>query len=209
MRIDQAVSCRKFDREVARLQSQEALLRSWGVHLQEIVFPNIQLLCVPRHRLILHLPVVMPGLAPNGQQVVQFQPVKCPSLAARAFGVHLSLEDFDIRPPSVSFVDPWNREPLKHEEMFRALHESAAGVTIEVLHAPHPSTDLPFLCMPGVREYHDHPQHSGNDWSLYRGGLSVCDLILTLWRTCMGTQAHLIAASPPQVLWNLAPSVAH
>lgn len=27
---------------------------------------------------------------------------------------------------------------------------------------------LPFLCLPGVREYHDHPGHSGDPWELHR-----------------------------------------
>ena len=28
--------------------------------------------------------------------------------------------------------------------------------------------DLPFLCVPGVKEYHDHPGHSGDPWEIHR-----------------------------------------
>lgn len=28
--------------------------------------------------------------------------------------------------------------------------------------------ELPFLCIAGVREYHDHPAHSGDAWELHR-----------------------------------------
>ncbi len=28
--------------------------------------------------------------------------------------------------------------------------------------------DIPFLCVAGVREYHEHPAHSGDQWELYR-----------------------------------------
>jgi hypothetical protein len=28
--------------------------------------------------------------------------------------------------------------------------------------------EVPFLCHPGVREYHRHPAHDGNDWLLHR-----------------------------------------
>src|SRR5260370_24884042 len=28
--------------------------------------------------------------------------------------------------------------------------------------------DIPFLCIAGVREYHDHPGHSGDSWELHR-----------------------------------------
>jgi hypothetical protein len=27
---------------------------------------------------------------------------------------------------------------------------------------------VPFLCLPGTREYHDHPGHSGDAWELHR-----------------------------------------
>jgi hypothetical protein len=29
--------------------------------------------------------------------------------------------------------------------------------------------EIPFLCIPGVREYHQHPAHTGNSWLLHRG----------------------------------------
>jgi hypothetical protein len=28
--------------------------------------------------------------------------------------------------------------------------------------------DVPFLCLAGVREYHEHPAHSGDSWELHR-----------------------------------------
>ena len=28
--------------------------------------------------------------------------------------------------------------------------------------------ELPFLCIAGVREYHEHPAHSGDRWELHR-----------------------------------------
>ena len=32
----------------------------------------------------------------------------------------------------------------------------------------HPDTGRPFFCVPGIRQYHDHPQHSGDSWLLQR-----------------------------------------
>ncbi|RUY35501.1 hypothetical protein EN981_26380, partial [Mesorhizobium sp. M7A.F.Ca.CA.001.13.2.1] len=34
--------------------------------------------------------------------------------------------------------------------------------------------DEPFLCMAGVREYHDNPAHSGDPWLLHRGSGEGC-----------------------------------
>ncbi len=28
--------------------------------------------------------------------------------------------------------------------------------------------DIPFLCIAGVREYHEHPAHTGDSWQLHR-----------------------------------------
>lgn len=28
--------------------------------------------------------------------------------------------------------------------------------------------DIPFLCLPGVLEYHEHPAHTGDSWWLHR-----------------------------------------
>ena len=29
--------------------------------------------------------------------------------------------------------------------------------------------DRPFICLPGIREYHDNPAHSGDPWLMHRG----------------------------------------
>ena len=33
---------------------------------------------------------------------------------------------------------------------------------------PNGDDDIPFLCIAGVREYHEHPAHSGDRWESYR-----------------------------------------
>ena len=33
---------------------------------------------------------------------------------------------------------------------------------------PHPLTGKPFLCLPGIREYHTHPSHLSELWEGYR-----------------------------------------
>ena len=57
----------------------------------------------------------------------------------------------------------------------------------------HPETGHVFLCKPGVREYHTHPEHSGDDWLLYRGqGFGtlgqICD---SLWHLAVRTVTGL------------------
>jgi hypothetical protein len=96
--------------------------------------------------------------------------------------VRIDFANYDLWPPSVTFIDlaegsPW-MPPM------RAIVETPDGPR-DLLVDGHPQTGLPFLCVPGTREYHSHPQHSGDDWLLHRctgaGRLGpLCDL---LWRT--------------------------
>ncbi|WP_241359668.1 putative metal-binding protein, partial [Escherichia coli] len=44
--------------------------------------------------------------------------------------------------------------------------------------------DIPFLCLPGVREYHDHPAHTGDSWLLHRrsGEGSLHFILESIWK---------------------------
>jgi hypothetical protein len=68
-------------------------------------------------------------------------------------------DDWDDLPPSLSLFDPdtgdelgWDRWPQQGW---------SAGPT-------HPTTGKPFLCLPGIREYHTHTSHLNDPWSGYR-----------------------------------------
>jgi Predicted metal binding domain len=39
----------------------------------------------------------------------------------------------------------------------------------DLLQAWHLEDDRPFVCLQGVREYHDNPGHTGDPWWLHRG----------------------------------------
>ena len=46
----------------------------------------------------------------------------------------------------------------------------------------HPKTGKPFLCRPGIREFHTHVQHGDEPWDKYRGRVRPRDLLLQLAR---------------------------
>lgn len=95
--------------------------------------------------------------------------------------VRLSYENYDLWPPSLTFIDAFTREPTRpHLRAFQSTPIGPRDVLVDV----HPTTHQPFLCVPGIREYHNHPQHTGDDWLLHRalgeGSIStICD---RLWR---------------------------
>jgi hypothetical protein len=118
-------------------------------------------------------------------------PIGSPAgLPAIPLCVRINFDNYDIWAPSVILIDAMTREPIA-EAPFKALDFRPQGRPLRPgelpensLIGPHPIHDRVFLCKRGVREYHDHPEHTGDDWLLYRGqGLGTLSAICTmLWR---------------------------
>lgn len=204
MRVDVGVCRAKYTLDLECVRSQESVLNARGIFLVgQPIFPFVDLLVVPRNPIHVSFPVTEPppGLiarpppeAPAGSpSPVLLMRAQVPNLAARAFKVRIDLSDYDMRAPSVTFLDPWTSLPLKYNDMFRALNIEAQRGPHLVLLDSHPLTKLPFLCVRGVREYHEHPQHTGDSWLLYRGSVTLFSVLMTIWRTCIDiVQPHLI-----------------
>ncbi|MEI9923533.1 MAG: putative metal-binding protein [Bradyrhizobium sp.] len=155
--VDPGVSQAKFDREVAAYRKLEVTYRKRGWLLLEAKFPEV---------------------------FVAFAATKlkpAPIVAA----VVLDFTDYDLQPPSVRFVDPFTREKLLASnvgfqmlrrpqmpgvppEMIATMIQQGAIQLSSLLQSNRPD-DYPFLCLPGIREYHDNPAHTGDSWLLHRG----------------------------------------
>jgi hypothetical protein len=104
--------------------------------------------------------------------------------------IRLDFTNYDLWAPSLEFIDPTTGDfdvPL-----VPALIETEEGPR-DLIVASHPSTSRPFFCVPGVRQYHEHPQHSGDGWLLHRtskeGSLAtICDRV---WRSMVRNLAGL------------------
>jgi hypothetical protein len=123
--------------------------------------------------------------------------------------IRLDYTDYDLQPPSVEFIDPFTGgyapPPVP------AVVPTPEGPR-NLLVAGHPETGRPFFCVPGTREYHDHPQHSGDSWLLHRdaqaGSLAtVCDRIWrSMARSLVGIQVQVLTlppGAPQQVQLNV------
>lgn len=154
--VDPAVSRAKFDRELAQFAELAGEYRARGWLLVHAEFPVVVVAMVARQ---LNPPAVV-----------------C--------GVKLDFTDYDARPPSVRLVDPFTDEPYTAANLpttlKRAVEQApppgfpmppgAQGrlMVEQALMQFYGPDDIPFLCLPGVREYHDHPGHSGDSWELHR-----------------------------------------
>jgi hypothetical protein len=203
MRLDPTVSRKKYDQALDRLHDQRASLESRAVFiLGTSTYPHIDVFFGARHPLRVALPATQTAagivLPPNTQLLAEV-----PSLAARCFKARFDLSDYDLRAPSVDFRDPWTDELLQYPTMFRAIEFEQERKAHVVLLDDHPITHKPFLCLRGIREYHEHPQHSGDDWLLYRDSMSMFSIIVSIWRVSVDLiHAHL-AMQPTgiQVQW--------
>lgn len=157
MFVDPLVCRAKFDREVASFRNLAADYHRRGVSLVDATFPEAFFTFAATN--------VKPAFIP--------------------FGVVINFENYDVVPPSVRFVHPFTCEPLKASEIgtafpvltgFNAQGQPNIQGLIQAF-----TDEQPFLCMHGVREYHETPAHSGDSWLLYRG-------------TGVGTLAYLLQA---------------
>lgn len=209
-RIDPEVSRLKFEREVSRLAGQRSALQSRGIFLLgSPVFPIVDLLFVPRHSLQVAFPSKLPENinplpeVPPGS--ISMAVAAVPSLSVLSFKARFDLTDFDLRAPSLEFLDPWKDDaPLQYATMFRALEFEKSRKAHLVLLDNHPATHKPFLCLRGIREYHEHPQHSGDDWLLYRTEMSLFSIVMSVWRVSIDLIHPMLILHPSgiQVQFN-------
>ncbi|OHV60517.1 hypothetical protein LCM4577_16520 [Mesorhizobium sp. LCM 4577] len=153
---DPEVSRAKFDREISWFREQADAYRTQGCFLIEASFPKAFILFAT------------------------------PKLKPRVIGASIEVDftNYDLRPLSVVFVDPFTRLPIARKDLpikmlrrppmpgtppeaIAALMQQSALPLTDFLQA-NSLDDPPFLCMAGIREYHDNPAHSGDPWLLHR-----------------------------------------
>ncbi|MFC1589727.1 putative metal-binding protein [Pseudomonadota bacterium] len=162
MIVDPSVSRRKFAKEVETARAYAPFHRQ-GVWIMRAEYPVVFVV------LVVNKPL--------------------PALPGILCGVHLDFSDYDVRPPSIQFVDPFNEKPLGFDVCWKfpktkAIVDPADGQTFQasqaLLQAFEPTK--PFLCLSGVREYHESSAHSGDSWFLHRKPNMLVHLLSVLHR---------------------------
>ena len=157
--VEPLVTQTKFEREVQRYRDFADDYRQRGWFLVDAAYPYVFVV------------MAAPQLTPS--------PI--------VTGVQLDYTDYDFRAPSVRLVDPFSREPYRASELptnlLRQVEAEAVPIGVLPPGVPPPRMvqqqplmqaygpdQIPFLCIAGVREYHEHPAHSGDRWELHRRG---------------------------------------
>ena len=140
--IDPKVTHEKFNKELDKFYNSKEIHRKRGIFLLDVEFPNVYL----------------------AFSIVKLKP------APIAFAVKINFDNFDFEAPSVVFINPFTFEPIT------LANDIGIAFLRKVENSPIPQAliqqnqgKLPFICIPGVREYHNHPAHTGDSWFLHRG----------------------------------------
>jgi hypothetical protein len=91
--------------------------------------------------------------------------------------VRLGCDDWNDMPPSVDLLSP-------DGQSLAALPHQRTGPTSSIFNgSAHHRTGRPFVCMVGVREYHDHPSHVNDYWANYKSldSYSLGEIVTQLW----------------------------
>lgn len=154
---DPSVSRSKFEREIAEYMTLANVYRERGWLLIRAEYPKVE--------------VVLAAPKTNPQSLVM--------------GVAFDYTNYDAAPPSVRLVHPLTGKPFKASELPTKLERSMPAQSVLPPGAPpgapqlvfqqqqpymqwHSDDEVPFLCIAGVREYHEHPAHTGDLWELHR-----------------------------------------
>lgn len=79
--------------------------------------------------------------------------------SCREVEFRFTCDDWDELAPSLALHDPANGRELHWADWPK--EQWSVGDR-------HPSTGKPFLCLPGIREYHSHRGHVNDPWERYR-----------------------------------------
>lgn len=159
--VDPAVTRVKYEREVElyRQNADDYIARGWW--MVKATFPEVVM--------VLGTPNLVPAIAP--------------------FGALIDFTNYDILPPSVRLIHPFTQVPYTSKEVpipplpRRVMLDEQNGKVEHLLQSPGPDEE-PFICVPGIREYHQHPAHSGDSWFVHRNrGEGTLYFILNLLST--------------------------
>ncbi len=172
---DPAVSRRKFDREIAEFRSQADEYRRQGWLLAEAEFPHaLVILATAKTQPISILCGVWfdysnYDAAPPSVRLVHpltREPYKwseVPTRLPRMPAPPAAGEAAQALPPGVAQALP----PGVAQALAQGVAQAQLVVPIPLMQA-YGDDDIPFLCVAGVREYHEHPAHSGDHWLSHR-----------------------------------------
>lgn len=172
---DPEVTKIKFNKEIQEFSQNEDEYRKMGI------------LCIGIEDYSIRLIFAIPHLKP--------QPI--------AFTVNIDFTNWDVEPPSIKLIDPFSGKLLcRNSVPIQFLQWNKESNSLQPILV---GSEEPFFCIPGVKEYHQHPAHSGDSWLIHRnkGEGKLSTLINQLYRHSIaqsGNYTFNITINTPQIM---------
>lgn len=138
--LDTAIARTKFAEQLALYSQEASSFRARGCWLLQAEFPTAV------------FAFAHPRLRPS----------------AVLFGASIGFENFDLWPLSVRLINPFTLVPCMPAEVPASFKRALPDGSEQSMFQATGPNDAPFLCLPGIREYHASPAHSGDSWFLHR-----------------------------------------
>lgn len=142
--VDPTVSKKKFEQETTQLLEAMNIHRKRGIIVLDCSFPNIKIAFCAIH--IKPWPIV--------------------------FAVNINFTNYDLEALSVKFINPFTFELITQHQLGlpfgRKIGIANGKPDVQPLALGLPDGTA-FICLPGIREYHNHPDHSNDPWLTHRG----------------------------------------
>jgi Predicted metal binding domain len=93
----------------------------------------------------------------------------------RRVGFRFVCDGWDDQAPSLTLFDPESKADLTWDKW------PQGGWSVG---NPHPTTGKPFLCLPGIHEYHTHSSHINDSWENYKakGSYTLGFILHRVWQ---------------------------
>lgn len=166
--VDIDVTKKKFNHLVDDYRQVEQIYRKEGIINLRIEFPYFEFMFMSNEALM-QLQVA------DGNRVSLLN-VHRP-VPFHLFSIQVDYSNYDLSPPSVKLINPLDSNRTKslmfkpwitpdQQDKNNLLHEAFLTQPQNILIQDN-SGEF-FFCLRGIKEYHEHPQHSGDSWFLYR-----------------------------------------
>lgn len=166
--VDQRVSRIKYERQVENYERLESSYRKEGIIALSIEFPYFEFAFFAKETL---LQIKDLSIVPEKTLFIRKPVPFC------LFSIKIDYTNFDTMPPSISIINLFTSKKEKYvnvppyispdqQNKQSLIDEKFKSINQNVLLQDN-KKDL-FFCLRGIKEYHEHPQHSGDSWFLYR-----------------------------------------
>lgn len=165
---DERVTRIKFERQLDDFEKFESEYRKEGIIALNIEFPYFEFAFIAKELLF---QINNPSIAPDKTLYIHKPIPSC------LFSVKIDYSNYDTVPPSITVINLFTSKIERN--VFYAPHiapnqQNKSSLIDEKFKSINQNILLEdnrkqlFFCLRGIKEYHEHPQHNGDSWFLYR-----------------------------------------